>query len=68
MCVSNLEFHLSVDLFRAELHLFLELLHCSICLLDLLPLALSCSVQLALHLPSKQSASGNFCSVKYPKK
>ncbi len=52
VCLSNLEFHVSIGLLRAELHLFFELLQCHICLLDLLPLALSGSVQLALHLPS----------------
>lgn len=53
--VSDLEFHVSVDLLRAELHLLLELLQCQIGLLDLLSLALFRPVQLALHLSSKQA-------------
>lgn len=48
---TNLVFHFGVGPLRAELHLFLELLQCHISLLDLLPLALPGSVQLALHLP-----------------
>lgn len=54
-CISNLEFHFSIGLLRAELHLFLELLQSHICLLDLLPLALPGSVQLALQLPLNQT-------------
>lgn len=50
-----LEFHVSIRLLRTELHLFLELLQCHICLLDLLPLALPGSVQLALHFPLNQT-------------
>lgn len=56
VCVcANLEFHVSIGLLRAELHLFLELLQCHVCLLNLLPLALPGSVQLALHLPLNQT-------------
>lgn len=50
LCVSDLDFHISIGFLRAERHLFLELLQCHICLLDLLPLALPGPVQLALHL------------------
>lgn len=53
VCVSHLEFHVSIGRLRAELHLFLELLQCHICLLNLLPLALPGSVQLALHLSTE---------------
>lgn len=55
VCVSDLKFHLSIGPFRAELHLFLELLQRRICLLDLLPLALPGSLQLALCLPLNQT-------------
>lgn len=55
VCISDLEFHFSIGLLGAELHLFLELLQCHICLPDLLPLALPGSVQLALHLPLNQT-------------
>lgn len=54
-CVSDLEFHVSIGFLRAELHLFLELLQCYICLLDLLPLALPGSVKLALRFPLKET-------------
>lgn len=74
VCV-YLEFHVSVGLLRAELHLFLELLQRHICLLDLLSLALPGSVQLALHLPSKQTHRNEYTKAiewqlqtRYPEK
>lgn len=53
--VSNLEFHVSVGLLRAEMHLLFKLLQRQISLLDLLSLTLPGFVQLASHLPLKQT-------------
>lgn len=51
----HLEFHVSIDLFRAEFHLFPELLQCHVGLLNLLPLVLPGLLQLFVCLPSNQT-------------